>query len=78
MLNEINKLGAERNILQEDGDALETLPDVGLYLKALMARKLWGSNEYFRTMNTDDPELQKALDIITTPTLYQAILTKQN
>lgn len=78
MLNEINKLGAERNILQEDGDALETLPDVGLYLKALMARKLWGSNEYFRTMNTDDPELQKALDIITNPTLYQAILTKQN
>lgn len=78
MLNEIKKLGAERNIRQEDGDAIETLPDVGLYLKALMARKLWGSNEYFRTMNTDDPELQKALEIITNPTAYQTILASQH
>lgn len=34
------------------------------YVKALIARNLWGSNEFFEIYNQEDPSFTKALDVI--------------
>ncbi len=45
-----------------------------LNLKALIARDLWDSSEYFEVVNPIDPVYSKALNIILDDAAYQAIL----
>ncbi len=47
-------------------------------LKGLVARDLWDMSEYYETVNQGDPTLQKALDIISDKSLYNALLKKTN
>lgn len=75
MLENIAALGAEYGITRESGDALDSLPGISSHIKALIARKIWDTNEYFRIINSDgDRELDTALAILASPAEYDRLL----
>lgn len=49
-------------------------PMIRMQLKALVARDLWGANEYSRIIDADNESLQKAIEILQTPGAYEKIL----
>jgi carboxyl-terminal processing protease len=51
-------------------------PLIKLQIKAMIARDLWNTNEYFQIINSDNDALKKALQIINYPTEYYKLLGK--
>lgn len=75
MLEALADLGRTRNILPTPEEEAATLPDIRMHLKALIARKLWDSNEYFRITNSaDDREFAKAVEILQHSAEYDRLL----
>ena len=55
----------KKNIKPKDeAERLSTLPYLRLQLKALIARDLWGMNEYFYIMGETNDALTKALTLL--------------
>ena len=48
---------------QDDGELQRTLPYLSLQLKALIARDLWGMDEYFNIFNESNDAVQRALQL---------------
>lgn len=46
-------------------------------LKALFARRIWDLNAFYQVMNTENEACKKALEILTSPGLYESILNKK-
>lgn len=75
MTEALTALGRRRGIEAAPDETAETLPDIELHLKALIARKLWDSNEYFRITNSaGDREFDKALELLQNPAAYARLL----
>ena len=57
---------AERQkvVPQDDTERRNTLPQLRLQLKALVARDIWDMNEYFRLMNESNHTVRKAVELI--------------
>ncbi|MFV0471414.1 MAG: S41 family peptidase [Paludibacteraceae bacterium] len=66
---EIN--GGESSIQQFD----KSKKIITKQMKALIAGDLWGTNEYYQVINSENESLQKAIEILNTPNLYQNILS---
>ena len=49
---------------KDDEELRRTLPYLRLQLKSLIARDLWEMNEYYQIMNTQNPIVQKALELL--------------
>lgn len=49
---------------KDDAELQKALPRLRLQLKALIARDLWDMSEYFAIFNSEDPVVQKAVDIL--------------
>ena len=49
---------------KDDAEREQTLPYLRTQLKALVARDLWGMDEYFSIMNENNDALQKALQLL--------------
>ena len=64
LLSDLRALAEEKKIQCDDEQYAQTLPQLTLQLKALVARDLWDINEYFRVMNTADPVVKQALRIL--------------
>ncbi|MDR0832948.1 MAG: S41 family peptidase [Candidatus Symbiothrix sp.] len=63
------------NLTPEDLRQLEiSKPLIKLQIKALMARDLWNTNEYFQIYNDDNESLKKALDLLNNPKEYAKLL----
>jgi carboxyl-terminal processing protease len=43
-------------------------------MKAIVARDLWNSSEFYDIFNGNDKEILKALEILNNPKRYEAIL----
>jgi carboxyl-terminal processing protease len=50
---------------------------IKLQIKALIARDLWDTNEYFRIIDQENAAIRRAVEIIRTPGEYERIL-RQN
>lgn len=48
----------------DEDERQRSLPRIRLHLKALVARDLWDMSEYFEIMNTENPLVQKALELM--------------
>ena len=48
----------------DDGELAKTLPFLRTQLKALVARDLWGMDEYFNIINETNDIVQRALELI--------------
>ena len=49
---------------KDDEELRRTLPYLRLQLKSLIARDLWEMNEYYQIMNTQNPIVQRALQLL--------------
>ncbi len=79
--NRLIELGEERGVEYRPENVGNSLSDTDYLLRALVARKLWGTTEYYRIINSsDDPEFVEALRIITTPDEYERLIgpSKEN
>lgn len=66
LLDDIFVRGEKKNIRPKDEDErTRTLPYLKLQLKALIARDLWDTNEYFQIMNEQNYSVRRAVEVIT-------------
>jgi carboxyl-terminal processing protease len=49
-------------------------PLIRLQLKAIIARDLWTTNEFYQIIDADNESLSKAVEILQTPGAYEKIL----
>ena len=74
LLAEAEKNGIKLN--EDDNDKQKFFDDSlsRTLLKALIARDLWSTTEYFKILNQNDEVIQKAIDIIGNKKRYEQIL----
>lgn len=65
LIDHIKAEGEKQKITPKDDDELKrTMPYLCLQLKALIARDLWGMDEYFAIFNETNDAVQRALQLI--------------
>lgn len=64
MLAELTAMGKTRGIEPAKGEQLDSLAGIRTQIKAVIAQKLWSTNEYYRLMNTEDKDFTKAIAVI--------------
>lgn len=68
-------LGEKHGVTHDPRRMGNSLSDTGYLLKALVARKLWGTTEYYRVVHSNnDPELKAALELIGSEERYRDML----
>lgn len=67
---------AEKEELEKNEEEFEiSKDDIRLVVKALIARDMWETSEYFEIMNTKNETFQKALEVLKNKMLYNKLLT---
>jgi carboxyl-terminal processing protease len=65
LIDSIVAEGARQKVKPADDKELQkTIPTLSIQLKALIARDLWGMNEYFEIINEKNHTVQKALQLL--------------
>jgi carboxyl-terminal processing protease len=74
MLEELWKAGDEKGI-ERDEESFDFIREhAKRHLKALIARDMWNSNEFYEIINGDDEEIIKAIEVINNDEKYNSIL----
>ncbi len=71
------KKGEDSGVRYNDQQFKVSQNEILLALKALLASNYWQTNEYFRIMNSNDREIDKALKVISDQDAYNEILGKK-
>ena len=74
MLNELIETGKKDGIEFNEEEFAVSRALITVQMKALIARDLWTMSEYFEIINTENPSLRKAFEIISNPEEYERIL----
>lgn len=74
LLNELIETGKKDGIEFNEEEFASSRALIAVQMKALIARDLWSMSEYFQIMNTENPSLIRALEIISNPEEYERIL----
>lgn len=77
MLNQLLALAKEEKIEFNEIQYQKSLPLLKTQLKALLARDLWDTSEYFRVMNTVNESVTKALELLNSKEDFDTLLQKQ-
>ena len=72
LIDDGNESGATYN----ETEYQKSKPLIDLQLKALIARDLWGMNEYYQVINQSDPVVLKALELLAAPD-FESLLRKK-
>jgi carboxyl-terminal processing protease len=65
MIDELTALGKARDIEYDPALSASSLADIRVHIKALVAQKLWNTNEYYMIINkADDETFRKALEAV--------------
>ena len=65
LIDQIIAEGEKQKVKPKDDEELRrTLPYLRLQLKSLIARDLWEMNDYYQIMNTQNPIVQRALELL--------------
>jgi carboxyl-terminal processing protease len=76
MLDELMALG-EKSGVKKDEESLKILQKVIFrQIRALIARDLYDPGTYFRIMTEDDPEVKKAVELLSDPKAYARYLNR--
>lgn len=73
--HDLLKQAKDEGIPVSDNETLTKEFLIERYFKALVARDLWSSNEFFRVVNSDSREVRKAVDVLNDKEQYQAMLS---
>ena len=65
LIDHIKAEGEKQKVTPKDDEELQrTLPYMSLQMKALIARDLWGMDEYFAIFNESSDAVQRALQLL--------------
>lgn len=74
LLGQIKEKAEKEGITFNEEQYLKSEKLIGLQLKALIARDLWSTNEYYRIMDAENESLQKAIEILNDNDIYDGYL----
>ncbi len=74
LLDELWAEGEEKEIPRDEASIEQLIPYAKRHLKAIIARDLWTSSEYYEIINSDDEEILKALEIISDSNAYSSLI----
>ncbi len=73
MFAEIRKATEAKKIEPKDSaEYIETKPDIDLLVRALLARDLWNTSEFYQIINETDKGLKEAIEIISDKKEYES------
>lgn len=75
MVDDIITAGDKAGIKKDEKSVEFGRPLLKKLMKALIARDLFSTSEYFQVINSDDQEIKKAVDVLTTNGAYEKILS---
>ncbi|KAA6304362.1 hypothetical protein EZS27_043991, partial [termite gut metagenome] len=64
LLTEMKQLAAKEGIVFNEKEYNISLSLIGTQLKALISRDVWDMNEYYRVINTINPSVVRAVEIL--------------
>ena len=74
LVNGLKKVAEENKVEWNDEQFTHSEKFLLLQVKALIARNVWDTQEYYRVMASEDPGVQKALEILGNNKEYKRIL----
>jgi len=74
MLDELWAEGTKKEIKKDEESVVFLKEYILRHLKALFARSLWNSSQFFEILNEGEEEIIKALSVINNPSEYNSIL----
>lgn len=74
MLKELTDFAEKEKVEFKEGEFEKSKALMGIQVKALIARDLWDSSEYYEIMNVENEALQKAIEVINDESLYNKYL----
>jgi carboxyl-terminal processing protease len=77
MLEEIVAMGEKEGIEKNEEDYLASVTDLKLHVKALLARDLWESSEYYKVVNKSNDFIKKAVEVLSSPKIYHKELANE-
>lgn len=77
MLQEIVEMGEKEGIEKNEEDYLAVIDDLKLHIKALLARDLWESSEYYKVVNEENDIVVKAIEVLKNPKKYSGELANE-
>jgi carboxyl-terminal processing protease len=76
MMKEIVALGDKEGIEKTEEDYNAVVDDIKLHVKALLARDLWESAEYYKIVNKQNEFVNKAIEVLKKNGAYDKELLK--
>ncbi|MGQ1909759.1 S41 family peptidase [Marinifilum sp. RC60d5] len=70
MMSEIVALGEKEGIEKTEEEYNAVVDDIKLHVKALLARDLWDSSEYYKIVNKENDFMKKAIEVLKNKKLY--------
>lgn len=77
MMDKLAEMADNEKITYKPKEIADSEKMISLQIKALIARDLWTSNEFYKIIDTTNESLQEAIRILNTPGLYDKILKKK-
>ena len=74
MMKDLTEYGIAEGLPLNEEDFEISSERIGLVLKAYLARDLWNTNEFYQVMNTCNPSVMKAIEVLESFEIYQALL----
>lgn len=71
MMASLNKKAKKKGLKKDEKEYLQIVDELKNHIKALIARDLWDTNEYFVVINKNNEFVNKALEILEKPKLYE-------
>ncbi len=73
-LHDVRELASESKIASDDAMFKNSQTLLAMQIKAIIARDLFSANEFYRIMDSQNESLQRAVDILHSPGMYESIL----
>lgn len=76
MMEDLYRLGEKSGVIKDEESTMILQKVFYRQIKALIARDLYESGDYYRIMVEDDEEVKKALELLSDPKAYNRCLNK--
>jgi carboxyl-terminal processing protease len=77
MLAEIVALGDKKKIKKTEEEYKAVKDDIKKHIKALIARDLWETDEFYKVLNADNKYILKAIELLESPKKYKEALSQK-
>jgi carboxyl-terminal processing protease len=74
ILEDLVAYGTEEGLPLSEEDLEISRERIRIIMKAYLARDLWNTSEFYQVVNTSEPSVLKAIELLMSHEIYQALL----